>query len=85
MRRGFYRHFKGRYYEVLGVARHSESLEEMVVYKALYKHKNFGHHSLWVRPAGMFLEFVRTAGGGKVRRFAPVTGPEKTRAVKPAR
>ena len=43
---GRYRHFKGREYEVIGVAKHSETLEEMVVYRQLY-----GEHGLWVRPA----------------------------------
>jgi hypothetical protein len=50
---GKYRHYKGQYYEVLGVARHSETLEELVVYRALY-----GGFQLWVRPLSMFLESV---------------------------
>lgn len=50
---GKYRHFKGKEYEVIGVAKHSETLEEMVVYRAMY-----GDHDLWVRPAEMFLEEV---------------------------
>ena len=54
---GRYRHFKGMEYEVLGVARHSETLEEMVVYRALY-----GEGGLWVRPAAMFLETVEREG-----------------------
>ena len=53
---GKYRHFKGMEYEVVGVARHSETLEEMVVYRALY-----GEGSLWVRPLSMFLEKVDRA------------------------
>ena len=44
---GKYRHYKGNLYEVVGVARHSETLEEMVVYRALY-----GEGGLWVRPMG---------------------------------
>ena len=48
---GRYRHFKGREYEVLGIANHSETMEEMVVYRALY-----GEHGLWVRPAAMWNE-----------------------------
>ena len=48
---GKYRHSKGNYYEVLGVVIHSETLEEMVLYKALY-----GEQLLWVRPLAMFLE-----------------------------
>ena len=49
IRPGKYRHFKGKYYEVLGVATHSETLEPMVVYRQLY-----GQGGLWVRPAGMW-------------------------------
>lgn len=57
VRPGRYRHFKGNEYQVLGVARHSETEEEMVVYRALY-----GEGGLWVRPAAMWLETVtRTA------------------------
>ena len=55
---GLYQHYKGKFYEVIGIARHSETLEEMVVYKALYKTK-FGKDSLWVRPKKMFFEKVR--------------------------
>lgn len=54
---GIYEHFKGNRYEVLGVARHSETLEEFVMYRALY-----GDHSLWVRPIQMFLETVEHNG-----------------------
>ncbi|MBO5220288.1 MAG: DUF1653 domain-containing protein [Clostridia bacterium] len=61
---GKYRHYKGNLYEVVGVARHSETLEEMVVYRALY-----GEGGLWVRPMGMFLENV-TVDGKTVPRFA---------------
>lgn len=50
---GFYRHFKGNFYHVEGVAKHSETLEPMVVYRALY-----GEGALWVRPLEMFLEQV---------------------------
>ena len=61
---GKYRHYKGNLYEVVGVARHSETLEEMVVYRALY-----GEGGLWVRPLAMFLENV-TLDGKTVPRFA---------------
>ena len=54
---GKYRHFKGNEYEVLGIARHSESMEEMVVYRALY-----GEGGLWVRPANMWNETVERDG-----------------------
>ena len=50
---GRYRHFKGNEYRVLGIAKHSETQEELVVYQALY-----GTQELWVRPAGMWHETV---------------------------
>lgn len=63
IRKGRYRHFKGNEYEVIGTAKHSETLEEMVVYKALY-----GEGGLWVRPAEMWNETIER--DGKVfRRF----------------
>ena len=52
---GKYRHFKGKEYELIGIASHSETLEPMVVYRALY-----GDGGLWVRPAGMWNETVDT-------------------------
>ena len=58
---GRYQHYKGNFYEVVGTARHSETLEEMVVYKALYRSK-FGKNLLWVRPTRMFVEKVLLAG-----------------------
>ena len=54
---GKYRHFKGNEYELIGVARHSETMEEMVVYRALY-----GEFGLWVRPASMWEETVERDG-----------------------
>jgi hypothetical protein len=63
-RPGRYRHYKGRDYQVLGLARHSETLEPLVVYQALY-----GERGLWVRPAAMFLETVEV-GGKMTPRFA---------------
>jgi len=56
-RLGRYRHYKGGEYEAISVARHSETLEELVVYRALYD-----QGSLWVRPLGMFLEQVEVDG-----------------------
>lgn len=53
IKKGKYRHFKGNEYIVLGIAAHSETLEPMVVYKALY-----GEGGLWVRPASMWTEIV---------------------------
>ncbi|HEY9132777.1 MAG TPA: DUF1653 domain-containing protein [Dyella sp.] len=61
---GIYRHYKGQRYRVIGVARHSETEEELVVYQALY-----GQFGLWVRPATMFAEDVLVEGR-KVPRFA---------------
>jgi len=49
-------------YEVIGVALHSETQEEMVVYKALYECEEFGNYRLWVRPSKMFLEHVEYQG-----------------------
>ena len=63
IKRGKYRHYKGNEYEVLGMAVHSETLEPMVVYRALY-----GDGCVWVRPAGMWDEIVET-DGKTVRRF----------------
>ena len=53
LKSGKYQHFKGNYYELIGIAKHSETLEPMVVYKALY-----GEGGLWVRPAAMWTEIV---------------------------
>lgn len=58
---GLYRHYKNKRYEVLGTARHSETLEELVVYRALYQ-GDFPEGQLWVRPAAMFLEEVEVDG-----------------------
>ena len=57
VRPGRYRHFKGHEYQVLGVARHSETEEELVVYRALY-----GDYGMWVRPAAMWCEDVTRDG-----------------------
>ena len=54
---GRYRHFKGNEYEVIAIAKHTETLEEMVVYRALY-----GEHGIWVRPASMWEENVDRDG-----------------------
>jgi len=71
MRLGKYKHYKGNFYEVIGVAHHSETLEELVVYRALYMHEKYGDNSLWVRPKKMFLENV-TIDGKEIPRFAPI-------------
>jgi len=70
---GRYRHYKGRDYEVLGVAHHSETGEAVVVYRCLY-----GDYSMWVRPLDMFQESVELAGE-RISRFAFV-GPMEGQA-----
>jgi hypothetical protein len=55
MELGLYKHYKGNIYEVIGIAKHSETLEEMVVYKATYQADG---ENLWVRPKTMFLESI---------------------------
>lgn len=57
LKKGKYRHFKGGEYELVDIAKHSETCEEMVVYRALY-----GEHGLWVRPAAMWTEEVDRDG-----------------------
>lgn len=54
---GIYRHFKGNEYEIVGIAKHSETQEELIVYRPLYNESG-----LWVRPASMFLEHVEKDG-----------------------
>ena len=57
MKKGKYQHYKGHLYELVDIARHSETLEDMVVYRQLY-----GEFGLWVRPAAMFFEQVEIEG-----------------------
>jgi hypothetical protein len=66
MKLGIYKHYKGNLYKVIGVAKHSETLEELVVYEALY-----GERGLWVRPKAMFLETVEI-DGAQVPRFTHI-------------
>ena len=68
-RPGRYRHFKGGEYELLFLARHSETEEPMVVYRALY-----GERGVWVRPADMWLEIVER-DGKRMRRFEKIEDP----------
>lgn len=70
IKKGRYRHFKGGEYRVIGIARHSETLEEMVVYETLY-----GEGGLWVRPASMWNEEIER-DGKKIKRFEFI-GEEK--------
>jgi len=60
---GIYRHYKGKQYQVLGIARHSETLEDMVIYKALY-----GEGGTWVRPLSMWENLI-AVDGKTVKRF----------------
>jgi hypothetical protein len=66
---GLYRHYKGLMYEVVGTVRHSESLEPMTLYRALY-----GERGLWVRPAAMFEEEV-VIEGKRQPRFQRIDAP----------
>lgn len=61
--KGKYKHYKGKFYEVLDVARHSETLEYFVVYKTLY-----GDFDTWIRPLEMFIESIEV-DGEQVKRF----------------
>jgi cyclomaltodextrinase / maltogenic alpha-amylase / neopullulanase len=63
IKKGRYKHFKGEEYEVLDVAKHSETLEDYIIYRAMY-----GEHDLWVRPASMFLD-IKEVNGNFVPRF----------------
>ena len=60
--KGIYRHFKGNRYELIGIARHSETLEPMAVYRALY-----GDGALWVRPLSMWSEIIEWEGKHRPR------------------
>ena len=66
----YYRHFKGNGYRVLHIARHSETLEEMVVYQAMY-----GERGVWVRPKSMFEEVIER-DGRTFRRFEEISREE---------
>ena len=66
----YYRHFKGNTYRVLHIAKHSETLEEMVVYQAMY-----GNRDIWVRPLSMFEEVIER-DGKTFRRFEEISKEE---------
>ena len=59
---GIYKHYKNKLYKVIGTARNSETLEEMVVYQALYDSEEFGENAIWVRPKQNFLEDAEVKG-----------------------
>jgi hypothetical protein len=65
LKSGKYQHYKGKEYEVIGIAKHSETLEELVVYKALYQPEG---ENMWVRPLKMFIEEV-VINEKKIPRF----------------
>lgn len=65
---GTYRHYKGNFYEVIGVGRHSETMELLVVYKAKYATAAYAEGTLWIRPLSMFTETV-VVEGVEVPRF----------------
>ena len=66
----YYKHFKGNLYKVLHVAKHSETLEDIVVYQAMY-----GEKGIWVRPKSMFEEVIER-DGKTFRRFSPISKEE---------
>ena len=68
MELGLYKHYKGNVYEVVGIAHHSETLEELVVYKATYQKEG---KNLWVRPLTMFTETVMI-DGVEMKRFEKI-------------
>ena len=71
----YYRHFKGNIYRVLHIAKHSETLEEMIVYQAMY-----GERGVWVRPKAMF-EDVINKDGKIFRRFSPISAEEAEKII----
>ena len=73
----YYRHFKGNLYRVLYIAKHSETLEDMVVYQAMY-----GEKGVWVRPKAMFEEVIER-DGKTFRRFEEITDDEAESLINP--
>lgn len=71
----YYRHFKGNIYKVLHIAKHSETLEDMVVYQAMY-----GDKSIWVRSKDMFEESIER-DGKVIRRFEPISEEEAEKVI----
>ena len=71
----YFRHFKGNVYRVLHVAKHSETLEDMVVYQAMY-----GTRGIWVRPRTMFEEVIER-NGKSLKRFSPISAEEAEKVI----
>ena len=71
----YYRHFKGNVYRILHIAKHSETLEDIVVYQAMY-----GERGIWVRPKAMFEEEIER-DGRRFRRFEPIPDEEAEKII----
>lgn len=69
---GKYQHYKGKFYQLIWIARHSETLEELVVYRALYESEEFWNNALRVRPKAMFFEDVKV-DWNKIQRFTYIS------------
>lgn len=72
VKKGMYQHYRGNTYEVLNIVRHSETLEELVTYRATKESPEFGKDSLWARPKTMFCENI-TIDGKTMPRFAYIS------------
>lgn len=59
---GLYKHYKGNIYRVIGMGKHSETHEPMVIYQAQYNSEQFGDNALWVRPVSLFTDTVQVQG-----------------------
>jgi hypothetical protein len=73
---GYYKHFKGNVYRVIGTAKHSETGEVHVIYEGLYDGPH-GYGAVWIRPIAMFEETIER-DGKTMRRFAPISNEEAT-------
>ena len=71
----YYRHFKGNVYRILHIAKHSETLEDIVVYQAMY-----GESGVWVRPKAMFEEIIER-DGRTFRRFEPISDEDADKII----
>lgn len=68
VKKGIYRHYKGHKYRIIGIARHSETLEELVVYQGFYNDPKFGKNPICVRPVKLFIDDVKI-NGKQIPRF----------------